>query len=51
MAAAAAVVQLAGRVFVWHMIEWFSTACCLLFIWSTFKKCNYPLCFCLLVFT
>jgi hypothetical protein len=26
---AAAVVQLAGSVLIWHMIEWFSTACCL----------------------
>jgi hypothetical protein len=26
---AAAVVQLTGSVFIWHMIEWFSTACCL----------------------
>jgi hypothetical protein len=26
---AAAVVQLAGWVLIWHMIEWFSTACCL----------------------
>jgi hypothetical protein len=26
---AAAVVQLAGCVFIWHMTDWFSTACCL----------------------
>jgi hypothetical protein len=26
---AAAVVQLDGSVLIWHMIEWFSTACCL----------------------
>jgi hypothetical protein len=26
---AAAVVQLDGSVLTWHMIEWFSTACCL----------------------
>jgi hypothetical protein len=26
---AAAVVQLDGSVFIWHMIDWFSTACCL----------------------
>jgi hypothetical protein len=26
---AAAVVQLDGSVFIWHMTDWFSTACCL----------------------
>jgi hypothetical protein len=26
---AAAVVQLDGSVFIWRMIDWFSTACCL----------------------
>jgi hypothetical protein len=26
---AAAVVQLAGSVLIWHVVEWFSTACCL----------------------
>jgi hypothetical protein len=35
MAAAAAVVQLDGSVLIWHMTDWFSTACCL---WGAFKK-------------
>jgi hypothetical protein len=35
---AAAVVQLDGSVLIWHMIDWFSTARGLLFIWGTFKK-------------
>jgi hypothetical protein len=26
---AAAVVQLDGSVLIWHMMDWFSTACCL----------------------
>jgi hypothetical protein len=32
---AAAVVQLNGSFLIWHMIDWFSTACC---IWGAFKK-------------
>jgi hypothetical protein len=35
---AAAVVQLDGSVLTWHMTDWLSTACCLLFIWGAFKK-------------
>jgi hypothetical protein len=34
---AAAVVQLDGSVFIWHMMDWFSTACCL-YGARTFKK-------------
>jgi hypothetical protein len=40
---AAAVVQLDGSVLIWHMLDWFSTAYCLLFIWGTFKKRRDPL--------
>jgi hypothetical protein len=32
---AAVVVQLDGSVLIWHMTDWFSTACC---IWGTVKK-------------
>jgi hypothetical protein len=35
---AAAVVQLDGSIFIWHMTDWFSVFNGLLFIWGAFKK-------------
>jgi hypothetical protein len=39
---AAAVVQLGGSVLIWHMIEWFSMACCLYLYAARSKNENRP---------